>query len=407
MKSDDLDWLYRDDDEHTRVLGQSGTPQRGGYPEAGQGYPDPREGYPDPARDRHRAGQFPADDVYRQEAPPPRGTGPVGPPPAAPPSRRRRRRRRHPIRNLFLTLLVAWLVFLVGTPIFAWSTIDVVEGYDSDLPDQPGTAVLLVGSDGRDNLTPEEQRRLGTGSTDGRRTDTMMLLYTPPSGKSVLLGLPRDSFVEIPGRGNNKLNAAFAYGGAPLLIQTIEHNTGIRVDGYLEVGMAGLANMVDAVGGVEVCPAQPMQDKDSRLDIPAGCQDLDGPTALAYVRMRKADPRGDLGRMERQREVIGQIVKRAIHPMTVVNPKRWWDLNMGTASSLARTSDTGIPTMFGAGVGLISGFTGAGISMTVPVSNPAAQTSAGSSVLWDEEASQSVFAAIAAGDTGELEKYHK
>lgn len=381
MKSDDLGWLYRDNDDpdETKVF-SSQEPMR---PEPG--------GYPVPPRS-HAAHR----DRYQQAPPPgPAQGGPVGPPPGEPPVRRRRRRRRRPIRRTLLTLVLLWLAFLIGTPIYAWSTIGVVDGTQSGLADQSGTAVLLVGTDGR-----------ADGST-GHRTDTMMLLYQPPSGKSVLLGFPRDSFVEIPGRGENKLNAAYAFGGPALLIQTIEHNTGIQLDGYLEIGMDGLVDMVDAVDGVEVCPESPMQDADAHLDIPAGCQTLDGDTALGYVRMRKSDPKGDLGRMERQREVIGQIVRQSAHPMTFINPVRYWQLNQGAARTLGRTPETGVTTMFGAGVGLVSGFTGAGISMTVPVSNPNATTSAGSSVLWDEEASRAVFDAIAAGETGELDKYHK
>lgn len=292
-----------------------------------------------------------------------------------------------------LTLLLLWLVFLIGTPVYAFSTIDVVDGHTSSLGSQRGTAVLLVGTD-------------GDGSA-GQRTDTMMLLYQPPVGKSVLLGFPRDSYVEIPGRGNNKLNAAYAFGGPTLLLETLEHNTGIQFDGYLEIGMDGLVDLVDAVGGVDVCLDAPMQDRDAHIDLEAGCQTLDGDEALGYVRMRKSDPQGDLGRMERQREVIGKIVQGAAHPMTVVNPVSWWQLNQAAAGTMVRTDDTGIPTMLGAGVGLISSFTGAGISMTVPVSSTNTATSAGSSVIWDEEASAAVFAAIASGETAELEKYHR
>lgn len=377
MNSDDLRWLYRDDDpDETKVFSSQDQPA----PERG--------GYPDPPR-AHPAQQYHAPAAHD----PATGT-PAAPPPAGPP-RQRRRRKRRPIRRTILALFLLWLAFLVGTPIYAWSTIGIVDGAESGLPDQPGTAVLLVGTDGR-----------ADGST-GHRTDTMMLLYKPPTGKSVLLGLPRDSFVEIPGRGENKLNAAYAFGGPALLLQTVEHNTGIQVDGYLEIGMGGLVDMVDAVGGIEVCPEAPMQDSAADLDIPAGCQTIDGDTALAYVRMRKSDPRGDLGRMERQREVIGKIVRQAAHPVTFVNPVRYWQLNRGAAQTLSRTPETGITTMFGAGIGLVSSFTGAGISMTVPVSNPDARTSAGSSVLWDEEASRAVFDAIASGDTSELDKYHK
>ncbi len=86
-------------------------------------------------------------------------------------------------------------------------------------------------------------------------------------------------------------------------------------DGY-EVGFAGFAGVVDAVGGIQMCPEKAIKDPQSNLDIPAGCQQMDGATALGYVRMRKQDPRGDLGRAERQREMVGALAKKTLSPMT-------------------------------------------------------------------------------------------
>lgn len=409
-----MDWLYRKEGQDDRPRDKGGYPDPPRRPIAGDrreapvrhdGDPRPRQPY---AGQQSHGGSGQGFDQGQQPGYSQQQPG-YGQPPADPPrpAKQRRRRRRHPVRNLFLTVLVLWLVFMIGTPIYAWSRIETVSTGLSSLENQGGTAVLLVGNDGRGNLSEEDRKRLGTGSTDGNRTDTMMLLYKPPSGKSVLLGFPRDSYVEIPGKGKNKLNAAYAFGGPELLVRTIEHNTDIHIDGYLEIGMLGLADMVDAVGGVEVCPESPMKDKDAHIDIPAGCQTLDGVTALGYVRMRKSDPKGDLGRMERQREVIGKIVKGAMSPMSFVNPVRYWNLNMAASQTLARSDETGISTAFNAGMGLIGGFTGSGISMTVPISNPDAKTKAGSAVLWDEEASKAVFRAIASGNTAELEKYHR
>src|SRR5690606_41624203 len=103
-----------------------------------------------------------------------------------------------------------------------------------------------------------------------------------------------------------------------------ELNTGILVDGYLEVGFLGLVDLVDALGGIQVCLDAPIQDRDSHLDLPAGCQTIDGVNALGYVRMRKADPTGDLGRMERTREVIGKVASKAMNPLHLLNPVTYW-----------------------------------------------------------------------------------
>nr|WP_231980653.1 LCP family protein [Tessaracoccus coleopterorum] len=139
-----------------------------------------------------------------------------------------------------------------------------------------------------------------------------------------------------------------------MLIETVELNTGIRIDGYLEIGFLGIVDLVDAVGGIEVCPTFDIDDRDSHLTLSKGCQIVDGTTALGYVRMRKDDPRGDLGRMERQREVIGALGKEILNPVTVLNPVRWWQVNMAAASSLRRGAETGLMAMPGIGMGFVS-----------------------------------------------------
>nr|WP_255433792.1 LCP family protein [Tessaracoccus sp. MC1865] len=233
----------------------------------------------------------------------------------------------------------------------------------------------------------------------------MMLLHTPTEGEPVLLSLPRDSIVQIPGRKKNKLNAAYAFGGAPLLIETIELNTGVRIDGYLEVGMLGVVDVVDAVGGIEVCPKFDIDDEDAHITLSKGCQTVDGVTALGYVRMRKADPNGDFGRVERQRETIGAIMKKVANPLTVLNPVRYWKVNMAASKSLARGEDTGLGSMAQVGTGFFSVMTGSGLSLTVPGS--VANTSVGSSVIWDDAAADEIFGAMAVGNTADLEKYRQ
>src|SRR5699024_5829439 len=160
--------------------------------------------------------------------------------------------------------------------------------------------------------------------------------------------------------GSNKLNAAYSFGGAELLVATIEANTGIRIDGYLEIGMLGLVDTVDAVGGIEVCPAEAINDKDSHLELQAGCQVVDGVTALGYARMRNQDPRGDLGRIERQREVIGKVVSKAANPVHLLNPLTYWSLNMAVSNSVARGEETGPGQLFSIATGFFSTALGSG-----------------------------------------------
>lgn len=298
---------------------------------------------------------------------------------------------------------------MIGVPVHAWMNVATIEATPAgDRPaDQPGTTVLLVGSDGRDSLTEQQRGELGTGDTEGRRTDTMILLHQPTTGEPAMISLPRDSWVDVPGKGEAKLNAAYAWGGAPLLIQTIEANTGIRIDGYLEVGFLGVVEAVDAVGGIEVCPEQPIQDRDSHLDLPAGCQVLNGKTALGYVRMRKADPLGDLGRMARQREVIGKVAKKALNPMLLLNPVSYWRLNMAAAHTLGRGKDTDPMAAVGGAQVFLSAATGAGLSLSVPVADANATRGDQSVMLWDPEGSREVFDAVIKGDSTPLAKYAK
>jgi len=305
--------------------------------------------------------------------------------------------------------VVLGLTWLVGVPAYAWSQV----GRTDDAPsgerpaDQPGRTFLLVGSDSREGLSKAERKRLGTGSTEGQRTDTIMIVHVPPGGEPVLISVPRDSYVPVPGHGSNKINAAFAFGGAQLLEQTVEQSTGLRVDGYLEIGFGGFVNVIDALGGIRMCVPKAIKDTDSHLKLKKGCQTLDGTTALGYVRMRKADPRGDLGRVERQREMLAAVAAKAASPGTVVNPVRYWRLNNAAAQSVSVGEDTSLVAMASLALAMRTIAAGDGLTLTVPVSNPDASTPVGSAVLWDEEPAKAMFSDIARGDTSDLGKYAK
>ncbi len=258
-------------------------------------------------------------------------------PPAQPPTQRGGRswRPRPRLRHLAL-LLAAWIVFLVAVPIYAWTRVDEVPFAPGGArPDeQPGTTYLLVGSDSREGLTPEQRKEFGTGNAAGQRTDTIMLLHTG-AGPNLLMSIPRDSLVEVPDRGTTKINAAYAFGGPKLLVKTIEQNTGIRVDEYVEIGIGGFVGLVDAVGGVEICPEKAMKDPLANLDVKAGCQDADGVTALGYARSRKTyTALGDVQRAQAQREVVSSVGDEVLSPWSVLNPVRYWRLNMAATETV-------------------------------------------------------------------------
>jgi LCP family protein required for cell wall assembly len=255
-----------------------------------------------------------------------------------------------------------------------------------------GTTWLLVGSDSRQNLTPEQQAELATGGDIGNgRTDTILLVHVPAIGSgtpTTMVSLPRDSYVAIPGYGKDKINAAFSFGGAPLLAQTVEQATGIRLDHYAEIGFDGFAVMVDAVGGVTMCPTEPMSDPLAGIDLPAGCQKLDGRTALGYVRSR-ATPRADLDRMIHQRDFMSALLHRVASPAVLFNPLRWYP--MAHAATGALTVDQGAHIWDLAR--LAWALRGDTVTTTVPIGEFTGSDS-GSVVVWNSDAASRLFAAL-------------
>jgi LCP family protein required for cell wall assembly len=318
---------------------------------------------------------------------------PASPPPPSRPSRGRRR----PRLGWLKVVLVLWLVFLVAVPLVAWSRIEKVDASPSgDRPEsQPGTTYLLVGSDSREGLTRKQQLQYGTGKGEGRRTDTIMLLHTG-SGPNMLMSIPRDSIVDVPGHGTTKINAAFAFGGPKLLVQTIEQETGIRVDDYIEIGFAGFVDVVDAVGGIEICPKQAMKDKQANLDIDKGCQEADGKVALGYARSRKTSGLGDIARAQHQREVVSAVGSEAASPWSVINPVRYYRLAMAGSDSLIVGEDTGmISTMrFAWAMTRVNGKSG--LTCGVPISDLA--------VHWDRDRARRLFRLIKEDRTDDISK---
>ena len=375
----DYHWLYG-----------GGDPSSGGKRE-----PRPDETRMMPAVPRPTDGARPP---AQPPAPQRRGAPPT-PPPVAPSPGGERPRRGRGVRSylrIVLVLLLLWAVYLVAVPLYAWTKVDKVE-YEprSARPaEQPGTTYLMVGSDSRKGLTKAQRKAYATGNAAGQRTDTIMLLHTG-SGPNLLMSIPRDSLVEVPGHGTTKINAAYAYGGPRLLVKTIEQNTGIRIDQYAEVGLGGVVGMVDAVGGIEVCPTSRMTDKLAGLNIEKGCQEVDGRVALAYARSRHTDPRyGDITRAKHQREVVSAVGSEVMSPWTFINPFRYWDVMMAVPDTFK----------FGEGMSPVGAARWAlamtrvngdkGLTCGVPISDL--------QVHWDPARSKQMFAYIKADKTDQI-----
>ena len=185
---------------------------------------------------------------------------------------------------------------------------------------------LLIGSDSRENI-PDDFADV-FGSAGGQRADVIMLVQVKPDDSVArLLSIPRDLKVDLDGRGTQKINAAYAYGGGSLLVSTVREVTGLPIHHYVEVDFAGFAAIVDEVGGVTINFPYPARDRKSGLNVPAGSQTLNGEAALAFARSRSYEElRGDawvsanatdIGRMGRQQDLIFAILSQMKRPSTI------------------------------------------------------------------------------------------
>lgn len=219
-----------------------------------------------------------------------------------------------------LLLLVVVAALAVGAVFLAEFRMDDAGRLDA-LSSGEGT-FLVVGSDSRENLPDDLEGSFGDFA--GARADVIMLMQVVDD-RLQLLSIPRDLKVDIPGQGTNKVNAAYAFGGPDLLVETVSQATGIPINHYLEVDFGGFAGIVDALGGIELDFPAPARDLKSGLQVDeAGTQVVDGATALAYARSRTYQELhagewqtvggGDIERAGRQREVLIEILGRTSSP---------------------------------------------------------------------------------------------
>jgi LCP family protein required for cell wall assembly len=241
-------------------------------------------------------------------------------------------------------------IAIVGISAISWAglgritaaipRVDAFAGLENR-PKKESSAVnyLIVGSDTREGLSREEIKRLRVGSTDvaaGKRSDTMLLIHiSKKRDKAAIISIPRDSYALIPEHNNaqgklipaaySKINSAYNWGGAPLLIETLEGMSDLRIDHYVELNFVGFVRMVDALGGVEICTKKDIDDPKSHLTLPAGTHVLDGVDSLKFVRTRVFDGLGDLGRMKRQQEFAGAMLRKATSAGVLLNPVKMVD----------------------------------------------------------------------------------
>jgi LCP family protein required for cell wall assembly len=254
-----------------------------------------------------------------------------------------------------------------------------------------GTNWLITGSDSRSGLSRSMIDQLHVGFDFGTlNSDSVMLLHMG-GGTPVLLSIPRDSYVPIPGHGYNKLNAALAFGGAPLLVQTVESVTGLTINHYMGIGFGGLVDVTNAIGGVQMCLKSPVKDSYSGVNLKAGCQNLNGTQALSFVRDRHSFAIGDLQRIQDQRLYLKALLNKATSPGVYLNPFTALPFASSAAGALSVDKGTHLIDLLQVASALGNPQTG-----TVPISNPAYFTSAGEAVKWDSTKALQLFNALKA-----------
>ena len=265
----------------------------------------------------------------------------------APPQQGRHRRVRAPRgrrvgKIILLTLLIAILAVAgigVAAALSANSKIERINVKGLQPAGGGQRNILLVGSDGREDMTKAQRRRLGTGNFDGTRTDTLLLLSIEGS-RGAMLSFPRDLYVERCDGTSGRINAAYGIGGPSCLVRTVSALSDIPVTNYMEVDFLGFHDIVQAVGGIRMCLKEPISDADAHIDLPKGCQRLNGKESLGYVRVRKID--NDLGRIDRQQRFMKELAKEIAQPSTVLNPSRLFSTGNAVGEALTADKGTGV-----------------------------------------------------------------
>ncbi|HEY1332053.1 MAG TPA: LCP family protein [Actinomycetota bacterium] len=238
------------------------------------------------------------------------------------------------LRKSFLVVAGVLALVLAGGSAFSLSTIRnvnngigkvCVSNCGNENPDQTLTNLapkcvrkvcnyLLLGSDSRSGFDKKQQQQFGNSSSvTGQRSDSILLVHLDiPDNRTTVLSIPRDLLVDIPGHGQDKINAAFDY-GPNVLVKTVENLTGMQINHYVAINFTGFTKLVDAVGGVPVCVSHPMIDRLSGLYLRhTGCYHMDGRTALAFVRARhvEGDTIPDFSRISRQQAFFRALIQK-------------------------------------------------------------------------------------------------
>lgn len=307
-------------------------------------------------------------------------------------------------KHIFTKFVAVLLVLILGAGTWAWFWVDSQLNRTFDLTstgdNSSANTWLILGSDARDGVIGSEEAATVTGF----RTDTILVLSKPKSGPSSLISIPRDSYVVVNDEGM-KINAVAQEAGYDALIGAVEGITSTKIDHVVQVGFDGVADIVNAMGGVDLCYDYDVNDAYSGMNWTAGCHTTDGAGALAFSRMRYSDPEGDIGRAKRQRMVISAIMKKAASPAILSNPSTAMNVASHTFAALKEDKKTNPASMLAMALAFRDATGSHGVTGSVYFDDlNYTPGNIGSAVHLDEEKNNELFAnlnrgAISAGTT--------
>lgn len=301
-------------------------------------------------------------------------------------------RKKHRLLKYLSLLLVIILILVGACGVLSWNWVDSQikrDNWLTDTPDTQETTWLILGSDQREG---EEAKEI-----TGFRTDTILVLTKPVSGHSSLISIPRDSLVSVNGQ-QMKINTVAQDLGNRALTKTVEKITGHKIDHVAEIKFAGLTNVVNSLGTIDLCYDRTVSDAYSGLNWTAGCHSVDGNVALAFSRMRYADPQSDFGRAARQRMVISAIMKKALSSSTLTNFSTVKGFAKASLDSATLDENSNPGTLLNMGLAFKEATGKDGVTGTVYWTNPDYWVySVGSSVLLDDAKNIELFDQLSAG----------
>ncbi|HEX5288205.1 MAG TPA: LCP family protein [Streptosporangiaceae bacterium] len=305
-------------------------------------------------------------------------------------------------QRAILTVAAVVSALVLVTSGGAWAVTTYVTGHldrlsvgTSGTPESGPLNILVAGVDERSGLTPEQERELHVGHDVSTNSDTLMLVHVPADHSYLeVVSLPRDSWVNIPGHGMNKINAAFGLGGPKLMVQTVAAATGLTINDYIEVNFLGFVKVIDALGGVNICLPFAVNDAYSGLDLSAGVHHVDGITALEFARDRHSFAASDLARIDDQQQLMATVLSKAASTGTLSDPFKLRKVIASVTSAIQVDQGFNLVSL----ASQLSGLRPQNVAFTtVPLANLSYQTPTGeSAVLWDSAAAGQLFGQIRA-----------